>query len=49
MGLGGGVEAREVSTPVGTILTFSVNGVSYTLAGSVSAAELEAAARSLVR
>jgi len=49
VGLGGGVEAREVTTPVGTVLTWSSGGVSYTLAGSVPPAELEAAARTLVR
>jgi outer membrane lipoprotein-sorting protein len=47
--LGGGVEAREVATPVGTVLSWRSSGVSYTLAGSVPAAELEAAARTLVR
>ena len=47
--LGGGVEAREVATPVGTVLSWSSGGVSYTLAGSLPAAELEAAARTLVR
>ena len=45
--LGGGVEAREFSTPVGTALVWSDNGVSYALAGSVPAAELERAARGL--
>ncbi len=45
--LGGGVEARKVSTPVGTALVWSDNGVSYSLAGSVSAPELERAARGL--
>lgn len=45
--LGGGVEARELSTPVGTALVWSDNGVSYALAGSVPAAELERAARGL--
>ncbi len=45
--LGGGVEAREFSTPVGTALTWSDNGVSYALAGSVPAPELERAARGL--
>lgn len=49
VGLGNGVEAREVSTPVGTVLSWSAGGVSYTLAGSVTAADLEAAARGLVR
>lgn len=45
--LGGGVEAREFSTPVGTALLWSENGVSYALAGSVPATELERAARGL--
>lgn len=45
--LGGGVEAREISTPVGTALVWSDNGVSYALAGSVPAGELERAARGL--
>ena len=47
--LGGGVEAREVATPVGTVLSWSAGGVSYTLAGSVPADELRAAARALAR
>ena len=46
--LGGGVMARELSTPVGTVLSWSDGGVSYTLAGSVSAAELREAARGLL-
>ncbi len=45
--LGGGVEAREFSTPVGTALVWSDNGVSYALAGSVPAPDLERAARGL--
>lgn len=45
--LGDGVRAREVATPVGTVLTWSDGGISYVLAGSVKAGELEAAARSL--
>ena len=45
--LGGGVEAREFLTPVGTALVWSDNGVSYALAGSVPAPELERAARGL--
>ncbi len=45
--LGGGVQARELSTPVGTVLFWSDGGVSYTLAGSVPAAELREAARGL--
>ena len=47
--LGGGVEAREVATLVGTALSWSAGGVSYTLAGSVPADELRAAARALAR
>jgi outer membrane lipoprotein-sorting protein len=46
--LGGGVQARELSTPVGTVLFWSDGGVSYTLAGSVPAAELREAARGLL-
>jgi outer membrane lipoprotein-sorting protein len=46
--LGGGVLARELSTPVGTVLSWSDGGVSYTLAGSVRAAELREAARGLL-
>ncbi len=47
--LGEGVEAKEVSTPIGTGLSWSANGVSYSLVGSVPAAELEEAARGLLR
>jgi outer membrane lipoprotein-sorting protein len=46
--LGGGVQARELSTPVGTVLSWSDGGVSYTLVGSVPAAELREAARGLL-
>ena len=46
--LGGGVMARELSTPVGTVLSWSDGGVSYTLAGSVPAPELRGAARGLL-
>jgi outer membrane lipoprotein-sorting protein len=46
--LGGGVRARELSTPVGTVLSWNDGGVSYTLAGSVPAAELREAARGLL-
>jgi outer membrane lipoprotein-sorting protein len=46
--LGGGVRARELSTPVGTVLSWNEGDVSYTLAGSVSAAELREAARGLL-
>jgi outer membrane lipoprotein-sorting protein len=42
-----GVEAQELSTPVGTALAWSDGGVSYVLVGSVPAAELEQAARGL--
>jgi hypothetical protein len=43
----GGVEATELSTPIGTGLRWSAGGVSYALAGSVPAPELERAAREL--
>jgi outer membrane lipoprotein-sorting protein len=43
----GGVEATELSTPVGTGLRWNAGGVSYVLAGSVPAPELERAAREL--
>ena len=46
--LGGGVKARELSTPAGTVLSWNEGDVSYTLAGSVSAAELREAARGLL-
>ena len=46
--LGDGIEAREVTTPVGTVLSWSSGGVSYTLAGSVPASELREAARGLL-
>ena len=46
--LGDGIQARELSTPVGTVLSWSDDGVSYTLAGSVQAAELREAARGLL-
>lgn len=45
----GGVEAKEISTPIGTGLSWDANGVSYTLMGSVPAVELEEAARGLLR
>jgi outer membrane lipoprotein-sorting protein len=45
--LGGGVEATELSTPVGTGLRWDAGGVSHILAGSVPASELERAAREL--
>ena len=43
----GGIEATELSTPVGTGLHWNADGVSYGLAGSVPASELERAAREL--
>jgi len=43
----GGVEATELSTPVGTGLRWNAGGVSYALSGSVPAPELERAAREL--
>ena len=45
--LGGGVEAQEISTPIGSGLSWSTDGVGYVLAGSVPASELEQAARGL--
>jgi outer membrane lipoprotein-sorting protein len=42
-----GVEATELSTPVGTGLHWDADGISYALAGSVPASELERAAREL--
>lgn len=45
--LGKGVEATELSTPVGSVLRWNAGGVSYVLAGSVAASELERAAREL--
>jgi outer membrane lipoprotein-sorting protein len=43
----GAAEATELSTPVGTGLRWNADGVSYALAGSVPASELEQAARTL--
>lgn len=43
----GGVQAQELPTALGTVLTFTRSGVSYTVAGSVSRATIESAARSL--
>jgi outer membrane lipoprotein-sorting protein len=42
-----GVTAHELSTQLGTILSWDQGGVSYVLAGSVPAAAAEAAARAL--
>jgi outer membrane lipoprotein-sorting protein len=46
--LGDGVQARELSTPVGTVLSWSDGGITYTLAGSVPASGLREAARGLL-
>jgi len=43
----GGALATELSTPVGTGLRWNAGGISYALAGSVPASELERAARGL--
>jgi hypothetical protein len=43
----GGAVGRELSTPLGTLLTWTSGGVTYTLAGSRPAAAAEAAAREL--
>lgn len=45
----GGVEAKEISTPIGTALSWSADGVSYHLVGSAPAAELEEAASGLLQ
>jgi hypothetical protein len=42
-----GVTAHELSTQLGTILSWDQGGVSYVLAGSVPAAAAESAARAL--
>ena len=46
--LGQGVAAREIATPVGSTLSWSAGGVSYSLSGSVPAGELREAARGLL-
>ena len=46
--LGDGVEAREISTPVGSTLSWNTDGISYSLSGSVPAEELREAARGLL-
>lgn len=43
----GSSSGHELATALGTVLTFSSGGVSYTLAGSVTQADAEAAARAL--
>jgi outer membrane lipoprotein-sorting protein len=45
--LAGGVSATELPTPLGTLLQFDRTGVSYLLAGSVTPATAEAAAKGL--
>ena len=42
-----GATGQELATPLGSVLTFTHGGVSYTLIGSVPAAAIEAAARQL--
>lgn len=43
----GGVKAKELSTPLGTAVTFNRAGVTYTVLGSVSRTAAESAARGL--
>jgi outer membrane lipoprotein-sorting protein len=42
-----GINAAELATPLGTLLSFERNGVRYLLAGSVTPASIEAFARGL--
>ena len=42
-----GAKGQELSTPLGTVLTFTRNGVGYTVLGSVPATAAELAARAL--
>jgi len=42
-----GAKGQELSTPLGTVLTFTRDGVSYTVLGSVPATAAELAARAL--
>jgi hypothetical protein len=42
-----GSTAKVLDTPLGSVVTFERNGVSYTVLGSVHAADAEAAARGL--
>ena len=48
VGLGRGVQAREIATPIGSTLSWNADGVSYSLSGSVPAGELREAARGLL-
>jgi uncharacterized protein YbjT (DUF2867 family) len=43
----GSVTANELATPLGTVLTWDAGGVSYVLAGSLTASAAEAAANGL--
>lgn len=45
----GGVSATELATPLGTVLRFDRDGVSYVVAGSLPPAEVEAAAAGLTQ
>jgi hypothetical protein len=42
-----GVSAHELSTPLGTIVSWDSGGVSYVLAGSIPAAAAQSAASAL--
>ena len=46
--LGRRVQAREIATPIGSTLSWDADGISYSLSGSVPAAELREAARGLL-
>jgi hypothetical protein len=43
----GGATATQLPTPLGTVLQFTRNGISYLVAGSVTASTADAAARQL--
>jgi outer membrane lipoprotein-sorting protein len=43
----GGVKGKELSTPLGTVVTFDRGGLTYTVLGSVSRSAAESAARGL--
>jgi hypothetical protein len=43
----GGAEGRELQTPLGTVIRFARGGVTYTVAGSLPSAVVEAVARGL--
>jgi hypothetical protein len=42
-----GATAKVLDTPLGSVVTFERGGISYTVLGSVHAADAEAAARGL--